>query len=257
MDLGIDSRAALVMGSTSGLGLAVAKSLVAEGARVMVAGRDEDTSRKRAAEIGAVGAVAADLTGRDSAARVVDEATRTVGEVDILVMNCGGPPPGAAKDIESGQLRDSLEVLLVRQIELVERVLPGMITRGWGRLVAIGSSGVQQPIRNLALSNIGRVGLAGYLKTLAAEVAGRGVTVNMVLPGRIATDRIAALDASTAERENVTAAEIAERSRANIPMGRYGDADEFAAMVTFLCSDLASYVTGEQIRCDGGLVGSF
>jgi len=133
-------------------------------------------------------------------------------------------------------------------------VLPGMRERGFGRIVAVGSSGVQQPIDRLVASNAARAALAGYLKTLASEVAADGVTVNMVLPGRIATDRTAALDRAAAERTGVTPEQARARSEGAIPMGRYGTPAEFAAVVTFLASTAASYVTGEQIRCDGGVV---
>jgi 3-oxoacyl-[acyl-carrier protein] reductase len=142
-------------------------------------------------------------------------------------------------------------------MELVAQVLPGMRERGWGRIVAIGSSGVQQPLENLALSNLGRASLAAYLKTLSREVAADGVTVNMVLPGRIDTDRVAALDRGRAEREGTDAANVRAQSEAAIPTRRYGRPEEFGAVVAFLCGAAASYVTGEQIRCDGGLVGSF
>jgi len=132
-----------------------------------------------------------------------------------------------------------------------------MRERGWGRVIAVGSSGVQQPIERLALSNVGRAALAGYLKTLAGEVAGDGVTVNMVLPGRIDTDRVSALDAATAERTGATVEQVRTRSESAIPAGRYGTPDEFAAVVLFLASNAASYVTGEQIRCDGGMVRAY
>jgi 3-oxoacyl-[acyl-carrier protein] reductase len=137
---------------------------------------------------------------------------------------------------------------------LVRAVLPGMRGRGFGRIVAVGSSGVQAPLERLVASNAARAALAGYLKTLATEVAADGVTVNMVLPGRIATDRTTSIDKATAERTGTTPEQARAQSEAAIPAGRYGTPDEFAAVVTFLASAAASYVTGEQIRCDGGLV---
>jgi 3-oxoacyl-[acyl-carrier protein] reductase len=173
------------------------------------------------------------------------------------VLNSGGPPPGAAAEITPEQTADALHTLLLQHQRLVRAVLPGMVERGWGRIVAIGSSGVQQPLERLALSNVGRAALAGYLKTLAAEVASDGVTVNMVLPGRIDTDRVAALDSAAAERTGTTQQQARERSEAGIPAGRYGRPEEFASAVVYLASDPAGYVTGVQLRCDGGLVRSY
>jgi 3-oxoacyl-[acyl-carrier protein] reductase len=155
-------------------------------------------------------------------------------------------------DADSAQ--SAVDLLLKPHIALVQRVLDGMIERGWGRIVAVGSSGVQQPLPNLAASNVGRAALAGYLKTLAAEVAGNGVTVNMVLPGRIDTARVAQLDRNAAERTGRSVEEARTSSEATIPAGRYGQPEEFASVVAFLASDRAGYVTGEQVRCDGGLV---
>jgi 3-oxoacyl-[acyl-carrier protein] reductase len=257
MDLGLHGRTALVAGSTSGLGLAVARVLAEEGARVAITGRRGDVARKEAAAIpGAVG-LEVDLSEPGSVDRLTADVTGQIGAVDVLVLNSGGPPPGTADGLSAEQVRVALETLLLRQVELVSAVLPGMRERGWGRIVGLGSSGVQQPLPRLALSNIARAGLAGYLKTLAGEVARDGVTVNMVLPGRIATDRVASLDRSAAEREGSAVAEVEARSRASIPTGRYGRPEEFAAVVAFVCSDRASYVTGEQIRCDGGLVAGY
>jgi len=147
--------------------------------------------------------------------------------------------------------------LMVQHHRLVEAALPSMRERGWGRIVAVGSSGVQEPIEMLALSNTGRAALSGYLKTLAAEVAADGVTVNMVLPGRIDTDRVAALDRARAERSGSTPEEVRAASERAIPARRYGRPEEFAAAVVFLASEPASYVTGVRLRCDGGMVRSF
>ncbi|HSU10836.1 MAG TPA: SDR family oxidoreductase, partial [Pseudonocardia sp.] len=154
-------------------------------------------------------------------------------------------------------VRAAVETLLLRQIELVAAVLPGMRSRGWGRILAIGSSGVQAPLPGLVLSNIGRAGLAGYLKTLASEVAADGVTVNMLLPGRFDTDRSTAIDGGRAEREGMSLEEVRDESQRSIPVGRYGDPAEFGAVAAFLCSGPASYLTGEQVRCDGGYVASY
>jgi 3-oxoacyl-[acyl-carrier protein] reductase len=248
MDLGLHGRTALVAGSTSGLGLAVARELAAEGARVAVTGRRGDVAKEEAAALpGAVG-LEVDLAAPGSAERLVADVAEQLGAVDVLVLNSGGPPPGTADGLSAEMVAGALDTLLLRQVELVSAVLPGMRERGWGRIVALGSSGVQQPLPRLALSNIARAGLAGYLKT---------VTVNMVLPGRIATDRVASLDRSAADREGLSVTDVEARSRGSIPAGRYGRPEEFAAVVAFVCSDRASYVTGEQLRCDGGLVAGY
>jgi 3-oxoacyl-[acyl-carrier protein] reductase len=257
MDTGIDKRTAVVAGSTAGLGLAVARALAAEGANVVVSGRRGDVARAEAARLPSAVGVEVDLTEAGSATVLVRAARDAFGQVDILVLNAGGPPPGPAAGLTAEAARAAFETLLVRQIELVSEVLPGMRERGWGRIVAIGSSGVQQPLENLALSNLGRASLAAYLKTLSREVAADGVTVNMALPGRVDTDRVAALDRARAEREGRDVEDVRAQSRATIPIGRYGRPEEFAAVVTFLCGAPAAYVTGEQIRCDGGLVGCY
>lgn len=257
MDTGLTGRSALVTASTSGLGLAIAQSLSAEGARVVVSGRRGEKARDEAARMGSALGLEVDLQDPDAAQALVHQATDAFGAPEILVLNAGGPPPGGASDLDRDSVLAATETLLVRQLELVSLVLPGMRERGWGRIVAVGSSGVQQPLANLALSNIARAGLAAYLKTLANEVASDGVTINMALPGRIDTERVGALDGARAERENLTLEDVRARSRASIPAGRYGTPEEFASVVTYLCSTGASYVTGEQVRCDGGLVGSY
>ncbi|WGW11251.1 SDR family oxidoreductase [Saxibacter everestensis] len=257
MDLGLNGKTALVPGSTSGLGLAVAQTLAAEGVRVAISGRRGDLAHRQAAELDGAAGFEVDLTESGSAKRLTDAVISELGAVDILILNSGGPAPGTAAGLDAETIQRATETLLLRQVELVSQVLPAMRATGWGRIVGLGSSGIQAPIPGLALSNIARAGLAGYLKTLAAEVAADGVTVNMVLPGRIATDRLASLDRAAAEREGVDLSDVQARSRAAIPIGRYGRPAEFGAIAAFLCSEQASYITGEQIRCDGGLVGAY
>ncbi|HZI98197.1 MAG TPA: SDR family oxidoreductase [Actinomycetales bacterium] len=257
MDTGLAGRTALVPGSTSGLGLAVGRALAAEGANVVLAGRRGDLARAEADRLPSALGVEVDLTDADAPATLVAAAQERFGAVDVLVLNSGGPPPGAAATLTDEQVVAAVQQLLVQHQRLVAATLPAMRERGWGRIVAIGSSGVQQPIERLALSNIGRAGLAGYLKTLAGEVAGDGVTVNMVLPGRIDTDRVGELDRAAAERTGSTADDVRARSEGSIPTGRYGTPEEFAAVVTFLAGASASYVTGEQVRCDGGMVRAY
>lgn len=257
MDTGLKGRTALVPGSSAGIGLAIARGLAAEGANVVLAGRRGDLVRQEAERLPSAIGVEVDLTADDAPQTLVSAAQERFGPVDVLVLNSGGPPPGTAADLTAEQIVTANHLLLVQHQRLVAAVLPGMRERGWGRVVAVGSSGVQQPLERLALSNIGRAALAGYLKTLANEVAADGVTVNMVLPGRIDTDRVTTIDKGTAERTGSTPEEVRARSQASIPAGRYGTPDEFAAVVTFLASGAASYVTGEQVRCDGGLVRSY
>ncbi|MPZ63602.1 MAG: SDR family oxidoreductase [Propionibacteriales bacterium] len=257
MDTALDGRTAVVPGSSGGLGLAVARALAAEGANVVMAARRGDVVRAEAEELGSAIGVELDLDDAAAPRTLVEQAEKHFGAVDIVVVNSGGPPPGTAVDVTEDELAAAVHRLLQQHQRLVAAVLPGMRERGWGRVIAIGSSGVQQPIENLALSNIGRAGLAAYLKSLAAQVAEDGVTVNMVLPGRIATDRVASLDRAAGERAGITAEEARARSVAAIPAGRYGTPEEFAAVVAFLASPAASYVTGEQIRCDGGMIRSY
>ncbi|GAB3550521.1 SDR family oxidoreductase [Arthrobacter tumbae] len=257
MDTGLKGKNVLVPGSSSGIGLAIAQALAGEGANVVLAARREDVVQAEAGKLPSAVGVGLDLTLDGAPERLVEAAEKAFGPVDVLILNSGGPPPGGAADVTDEQTLAAVNQLLLQHIKLVSLVLPGMRERGWGRIVAVGSSGVQSPLPNLALSNIGRAGLAGYLKTLAGEVAADGVTVNMVLPGRIDTDRVASLDAGAAKRTGKTPEEARASSEATIPAGRYGKPEEFGAVVAFLASQPAAYVTGEQIRCDGGLVRSY
>lgn len=256
MDLRLKGRTAVVCASTGGLGEAIVRALAAEGADVVVSGRRGDRARELAAELPSAVGVEVDLTAEDGAATLHAAAVEAFGGVDVLVLNGPGPAPGAATDVTADGVETAVRTLVRPQQQLISLALPGMREREWGRVLAIGSSGIDAPLPNLALSNLGRAALAAYLKTLASEVAADGVTVNLLLPGRIATDRVAQLDQSAADRQGLSAEEVASRSRATIPAGRYGDPAEFGAVGAFLCSDLASYVTGTSLRCDGGLVRS-
>jgi len=256
MDLGLSGRCAVVCASTGGLGEAIARALAAEGASVVVSGRRGDRAKEIAAELPSAVGVEVDLTAPDGPAFLVEAARETFGEVDVLVLNGPGPKPGPAAGVDDEGIDSAVETLLRPQLRLLSLTLPGMRARGWGRVLAVGSSGVAAPLPNLALSNLGRSALAGYLKTLAAEVAADGVTVNLLLPGRIATDRVAVLDEAAASKAGTSAADVAAKSRAGIPAGRYGDPAEFGAAAAFLCGAPASYVTGTALRVDGGLVRS-
>lgn len=256
MDLGLAGRTAIVCASTSGLGEATARALAAEGARVAVSGRRAERAGSIAAELPEAVGVGVDLTDPDGPDTLVARATEALGPVDVLVLNSGGPPPSTAASVDAEAIGEALVPLLYAQQRLVSLVLPGMRERGWGRILGVGSVGVVAPIPGLALSNVGRAALAGYLKTLATEVAPDGVTVNDLLPGRIATARTAQVDAHQADREGADVGAVEARNAAGIPAGRYGRAAEFGAVAAFLCSDAASYVTGTAVRCDGGLVTS-
>jgi len=263
MDLHLKGRSALVVGSTSGLGLAIATALSREGVRVAVSGRcvavsgrREDVAKEEAAALDGALHIALDLSDPASVEAAASTAEAAFGGVNILVLNCGGPPPGSASEVTVEGLAESVRPMLLSQVQLVSLLLPGMCRRGWGRILAVGSSGVQQPIPHLVRSNAVRSALASYLKTLAGEVGRDGVTVNMVLPGRIDTGRVASLDEAAAKRLGDDVATVRRGSEASIPLGRYGTPEEFADVATFLCSPRASYVTGSQIRIDGGAIAS-
>ncbi|QPC95508.1 SDR family oxidoreductase [Mesorhizobium sp. INR15] len=250
MQLELEGKRALVLSSTRGLGLGIARALAAEGAHVLLCGRSEPAGVVH----GQSEFIRADLADPDFAAKVTEAANEKLGGVDILVNNTGGPPPGTASALSAAVLGEQFSTMVRSIIETTGKVLPQMRERNWGRVLTIASSGVLQPIPNLAASNALRSALVGWSKTLASEVAGEGVCVNVLVPGRIATERLDELDASAAARQGKSIDEVRTQSRATIPMGRYGDVREFAAVATFLCSGQASYITGTVVRCDGGLI---
>ncbi|MGB3553933.1 MAG: SDR family oxidoreductase [Jannaschia sp.] len=259
MDLGIAGKKALVMSSSRGLGLGIAEALAAEGCDVLLTGRTEEKLRAAAEAITAKGAgradyVRVDLTEEMSVDVLAKAAEDKLGRVDILVNNTGGPPPGRMVDAEPDVLALQFDAMVLRVVSLTKHVLPGMRERGWGRIVTVGSSGVVQPIPNLGLSNAIRSALVGWSKSLSGDVAADGVTVNMLLPGRIHTERVDELDAAASKRTGKSVEDTRTASRATIPVGRYGTVEEFAAVAAFLCSAQASYVTGSLVRCDGGAI---
>lgn len=256
MDLRINGKTALVAASTGGLGLAAATALAAEGANVIITGRRGDLAREIAASLPSAVGVGVDLCAPNGPAEAVAAGTASFGPIDILVLNGPGPRPRTAADLSDDDVASAFDLLLKPQHALVSELLPGMRERRWGRILAVGSSGITSPLPNLAISNIGRAALAGYLKTLASEVAPDGVTVNLLLPGRIDTDRITALDQAAAQRRGIPLEQMRLESRAGIPAQRYGDPTEFGAAAAFLCSGPAAYITGVALRCDGGLVRS-
>jgi 3-oxoacyl-[acyl-carrier protein] reductase len=260
MDLELAGKAAIVLGASRGLGAATARALLREGATVFAAARGVDrikgwTAALPADQAARVLPVACDLNERGDVDRLAATAL-SAGPVGILVNNSGGPPPGPAHQVTTEQWTAQFEIMAAHLFRLTGLVLPSMIERKWGRVVTIASSGIEQPIPNLALSNGIRSAIVGWSKTLATEVAAYGITVNIVLPGRIHTDRVDELDAAAAKSQNTTVAEIAKASTIAIPAQRYGRPEELADVVTFLASARASYVTGAKIRVDGGMIRS-
>lgn len=245
MDLGLEGRVALVLGASKGLGRAVAGELAKEGARVAIASRSAEDLAAVAAEIGATPFVH-DNADLDRIPGLVGDVTAELGPIDVLVTNTGGPPPRPdplAHPREEWELAH--RTLVMAPLELIGAVIPGMRERGWGRVVNIGSWTVREPAPILMLSNSERSAILAGLKTIARAVAGSGVTVNSVLPGRIATDRLYDLMGSRERAEEV--------GRSEVPAGRLGAPDEIAAAVAFLCSERAAYITGVGLLVDGGL----
>lgn len=240
MDLGIQGKKAAVAASSTGLGFGCARALLEDGAEVAICSRSEERIREAAAELGA-GAVpiVADMSTEDGARSFVEQATEKLGQVDILVANAGGPPPGSPATTSIDGYREALDLNLLSTIVMCQTALPGMRERGWGRIVAITSIGARQPIGNLAASSVARAGVSSFLKTLSAEVARDGVTVNSAQPGIHATDRIKSLGNTDV---------VAQR----VPTGTLGTAEDFGKAVAFLCSEPARFITGTSILLDGG-----
>jgi 3-oxoacyl-[acyl-carrier protein] reductase len=256
MDLELKNRHALVTGASRGLGRAIAAALAAEGANVVAVARNLERLNELVAATpagcGTMTARACDLAD----ASAIDGLGSLLQHADILVLNTGGPPPGPAADTPDAVWSKQFEAMFLSAVRLTRLALPGMRERGFGRILAVISSGVIQPIPNLGVSNALRSALVGWAKTLASEVASEGITVNCVAPGRIATDRVAELDQGRAKREGIDIGQVEKESRAVIPVGRYGDAAEFASVAAFLASPRASYMTGGVIRVDGGMIRS-
>jgi 3-oxoacyl-[acyl-carrier protein] reductase len=244
VDLGIVGRRAAVAAASKGLGFGVARALAAEGVHVAVCGRRRDTIDAAAADIGHDAVpIVADVANVDGAAGFVRDARAALGGIDILVLNAGGPPPGDFAHTTVEQYLEAFELNCHGGIAMCYEGVPEMQERGWGRVVAITSIAVRQPIPNLILSNTARAGLTGFLRTLSREVAHDGVTVNSLLPGLHATERIAALHGSGADPAG------------GVPAGFIGDPGDFGRVGAFVCSEHARYMTGTAIQVDGGVYG--
>jgi 3-oxoacyl-[acyl-carrier protein] reductase len=260
MDLGLRGKTALVLGAGGGLGRAIAGVLAREGARVAAAGRNPTTLAPTLLEISAAGSEGLSLTWDFGDLAAIDGHVSTIeqalGPVDILINNTGGPPPTTAAGQSPEVWSKHFNSMVLCVFAITDRVLPGMRARRWGRIITSASSGVVAPIANLGISNTLRSSLVGWSKTLARELGRDGITANVVLPGRIATDRILVLDKAKAEREQRPLQAVMAESAGTIPIGRYGRPEEYADVIAFLASERASYITGAAIRVDGGLIPS-
>lgn len=260
MDLGINGKIALILGGGGGLGRAIALALAAEGVKIGIADIAPDALAISAAGLAALGGMVRCITWDLADIGRVDshiaEVERTLGPVDILVNNTGGPPPTSAAGQDPALWARQFNAMVLPVIAITDRVLPGMRARRWGRIITSTSSGIVAPIPNLAMSNALRLSLVGWSKTLSREVGPDGVTCNIVLPGRIATDRTIFLDSGRARRENRSIEEVQAESAASMALRRYGNPSEYGDVVAFLASERASYITGSVIRVDGGLIAS-
>jgi 3-oxoacyl-[acyl-carrier protein] reductase len=249
VDLGIEGRTALVMAASKGIGRGIADVLAQEGARVAISSRSEEELRKAAAEIdGEVEVFPADTGDLDRLGELPGEVSDALGQIEILVLNTGGPPYGAALDNSIEEWEAAFRSLVLAPRVLAEGVLPGMRELGWGRIVNVSSTSIREPIPALTLSNANRMAALGLLKTLADEVAGEGVTVNTVATGMFATERLADPQGSLEGAE--------ELARQRVPAKRLGRPEEYGDLIAFLCSERAAYLTGAVIPLDGGLLRS-
>ncbi|MBY6051066.1 SDR family oxidoreductase [Cytobacillus firmus] len=260
MDFGLEGKTALVIASSQGLGKAIAAQLVNEGANVMLTSRDEEKLLKVKEQLqqegkGNVSFFRCDITKPVDIKALVKKTRDDFGGIDILINNAGGPPGGTFDAFDDEDWQKAFELNLLSYIRLIREVLPDLKKAG-GRIINIASSSIKQPIPGLILSNTFRLGVVGLAKSLAEELAPYNILVNTVAPGRVATDRVAFLDQLKADKQGVSKAEVEKASKKQIPLGRYGDPEEFAKVVTFLASDASSYVTGSSLLVDGGMVKS-
>lgn len=261
MELGIAGKRALVLGGNRGIGLGIARALASEGVSVAITGRDPQRLQEAKDELqeltaAPVRALQLDLANTARLPVFADALTRSFGPIDILINNTGGPEYGPATARDAAEWIGSFNEMVLSVITLTDAFLPGMRERGWGRVLTVVSSGVIQPIPILGISNTLRNALVTWSKSLSAEVARDGVTVNVLVPGRIDTERVRLTDAAIAEKEGISVEEARSRSTGSMPMGRYGTPAEFGALAAFVASVPAAYITGSMLRCDGGNVRS-
>lgn len=261
MDFGLRGKTALVFGGSKGLGRGCAEALAAEGVNVVLVARGAEAVRDAADHIArtyGVAAVghAADSSDADAVEHVIAAVEQRFGGIDILVNNTGGPPPSGVVGVAPEVWLAQFQAMVASIVRITDRVLPGMRARGWGRVLTIASTTVVEPVAALGLSNTLRAALVGWSKTLAGEVARDGITANLLLPGHIATDRVAFLDGVAAQRRGSDVETVQKEKLIAIPAGRYGTPAEFGAVAAFLASRQAAYVTGSMIRIDGGAVRS-
>lgn len=257
MNLGLEGRPVLVAGASRGLGKACAWALAEEGARVAIAARSAEAVEAAREEIaaatgGEVFALAVDVAAEPE--RFVREGAEAAGGCHVLVANAGGPKLGRFQELTDQDFRDALELSFFSTVRMTRASLPLMREAGYGRVVVIGSSSIKQPIPNLILSSAARSGVAGWAKTLSQELGPEGITVNLVLPGRFRTDRVAELMADRAQRAGRPVEEMEREEAATIPAGRFGEPRELGDLVAFLASERASYITGAAYQVDGGLI---
>jgi 3-oxoacyl-[acyl-carrier protein] reductase len=259
MNLGLNGKVAMIGGGSRGLGLAVARALAGEGAQVSIASRNPDAIKAAGARIqqesgGQVLTFAADLASDTAIAKWHRTTVDRFGPVDLLFTNSGGPPAGRVLDFDDAGWRAAFELLLLSVIRQVRLVVPSMQARGGGAILMSTSSAVKEPIANIALSNVVRASVAALAKTLALELAASKIRVNQLVPGRIGTDRVREIDEINAKKAGISPDEQRQRSVSTIPLGRYGEPDEYGRMAAFLLSDAAAYITGASVQVDGGLV---
>lgn len=252
MDLDLRNKTALVCGASRGLGFAIAEALAHEGCKVGLLARNAAKLDAHVRALGAHGLEAVALPADMGDWPQVEAALKRFGMPDILVNNSGGPPPVDVTKVDPDLWRAQFEPMVLNQMRLTEAVLPHMRAKRFGRILSVASTSIVEPFASLAISNSLRAALAGWMKTLSGQVAADGVTVNMLLPGSFATERIDSLNAREATARGVAVAQVVAESSAEIPIGRYGDPKEFGAVAAFLASPKASYVTGQMIRIDGG-----
>ena len=259
MELGLEGKVAIVMASSSGLGKAIAGEFLKEGARVVMASRSEEKLVLAAREISRDMDITplyktCDITNPEDIRKLVDFAVGELGPVSILVNNAGGPPAGTFDKFEDETWQKAFELNLLSYVRTIRAVLPYMKQQKWGRIINSTSSSVRQVIENLILSNTFRLGVIGLTKTLAQELAPSNILVNAIGPGRFNTERIRQLDRALAEKKGMDVEDVARQSLSRIPLGRYGEPEEYGRLAVYLCSEANTYITGQTVLADGGMV---